>query len=53
MINFFTHWKTSLAGLFSIATGFYIGIKSNDWVTASPFIITGLGLFTAKDFDKP
>lgn len=52
MNEFLSHWKTSLAGLFSIAAGFFIGFRSNDWTLGTPLIVTGLGLITAKDFDK-
>lgn len=45
------HWKTSLMGLGSIITGVAFVIKGqiNEGITA---ILTGIGLTSAKDFDK-
>ena len=52
MKNFLSHWKTSFFGVLSIGFGLMIGLRSNDWGTASPFLVSGLGLLNAKDFNK-
>jgi len=52
MKNLLSNWKTSFFGVVSIGIGLFIGLRSNDWVTASPFIVSGLGLLSAKDSNK-
>lgn len=52
MNNFLINWKTSFFGILSIGFGLLIGFRSNDWITASPFFVSGLGLLSAKDSNK-
>jgi hypothetical protein len=47
----FKNWKTSLAGLGAIITG-VASIVTGNVVEGVTAIITGVGLVTAKDYDK-
>ena len=56
MKNFFSNWKTTVAGLTAIATGVsgilhavYPEIPGPDLSTAWASLVTGLGLLFAKD----
>lgn len=51
-MNLLKSWKTSFFGIVSIGIGLFIGLRSNDWATASPFLVSGLGLLSAKDYNK-
>ncbi len=53
MKNIVRNWKTTSAGIISIATGISIYVSDNSkMLEALSFILTGVGLILAKDNDQ-
>lgn len=51
MKKIFKNWKTTIAGIATVATGVSL-VVSGHLVEGISAILTGLGLTAAKDFDK-